>query len=379
MKRIRWSQLVRGMTLAAAASTASLLPGTDSPAAPPGWQAPNPMQRAGYGLSRRSDAMALVAERADAQIRHGFALAEKGAVYSAEANFIDALTLIANALDAERGTREATTALGAGLKALREADDFALAIDQLASPLDLAGTIAAHSTPVLKTVEVTNLTPLRAMQQYYAYAEKQLAAGGGGEPAASLALYGLGRMQGVPGIGTAPDRAMTGPKAMVLHRAALAVDARNFMAANELGVLFARFGQLEESRRLFEQSLAVKPTVEAANNLARVAEQLGQTERAQTARLQALRAGGEPHGTAPRLPAGRPVPTVVWVDVPTFVANAGPEAVHQGAQTVSAERPAPTPPRPNAAPAERPGESNWSIRKALSRIGLAPAESKSKH
>ena len=79
------------------------------------------------------------------------------------------------------------------------------------------------------------------------------------------------------------------------------------------------------------------------------------------------------------LPAGRPVPTVVWVDVPTFVANAGPEAVHQGAQTVSAERPAPTPPRPNAAPAEWPGESNWSIRKALSRIGLAPAESKSKH
>ena len=101
---------------------------------------------------------------------------------------------------------------------------------------------------------------------------------GGHETAASMALYGWARLQNVIG-----DRSNI-PKAVALHQAAVAVDPRNFPAANELAVLMARCGALEEARQLLLHSLSMSERSEIWHNLAVVFESQGQYEQAQRLR-----------------------------------------------------------------------------------------------
>ena len=93
-----------------------------------------------------------------------------------------------------------------------------------------------------------------------------------------------------------------------------AVD-RNFLAANELGVLMARYGQLQEARRLLVHSVQVQPQVEAWHNLAVVHERLGEAD-------LATRAAYERELLAQRMPAPSLASgNVEWVDAKTFAAH----------------------------------------------------------
>jgi len=249
-------------------------------------------------------------------------LAERGAAYSAQAEFIQALKLISQALDQEHGTRFHGRAMSAGLRALREADDFVAGDSDDLQAIDLAHCVAAHRTPLLKNVDTTEITPMDALQEYHTFASQQLAAACGRESAGSKALYGLARLQPVLNVGSEPRRSTAETNAIALHQAALTVDPRNHTAANELGVLLARYGQMEAAQSLLRQSLAVRQTAEAWRNLTVVYQEMGAMDAAGWARRQGeiFAASPSSQDNAPESPKES---MVYWVDAATLARGSG--------------------------------------------------------
>lgn len=247
---------------------------------------PPRVERAVVRTPAARPAMQAVSERALGITQNGAALADRGAFYSARSEFIQALRVVTQALDAQCGDASHSQALAEGLRALSEADDFAPHGSQLEADLDLASIVASHRTPVLKQQDLQSITPLHALQQYYTFAQQRLTAAGEHEPAASQALFGLGRLTALMAERSADDRRLHAPKAMTLFQAALAVDGRNARAAHELGVLYAQFGQLEDARRLLVISVNLSPQKETWHNLAVVHERLGEADLARKARYE---------------------------------------------------------------------------------------------
>jgi hypothetical protein len=77
---------------------------------------------------------------------------------------------------------------------------------------------------------------------------------------------------------------------MVFYQAALMVDGRNFLAANELGVLLARFGHWEDARHVLQFGLSADSQPALWRNLATVHRHLGEHELARLAQVEAGRA-----------------------------------------------------------------------------------------
>lgn len=262
-------------------------------------------------------AMQPVSQRALEISNHAYDLAQRGMLYAARAELIQSLQLVAQALDVQQNTATHAAALSAGLTALDEAQDFAPAAGVHVGPLDVAELTRAHQTPVLKGAD--SVSPVIAQQQYLGFAQSQLARAAGKESVASLTLFRLGKIQMAMAQHQADPQMLHGPQAMAYYQAALAADDRNFLAANELGVLMARYGQLQEARRLLVHSVSIKPQIEAWHNLSIVHERLGEADLARlAARERELLVDHSPRGAAP---SG----SVEWVDAKTFAAAAGGE------------------------------------------------------
>ena len=248
------------------------------------------------------DPMHAVNAQAIREIRHAFSLAQRGAMFSARVELTQALRTITEALDLRDGSRKHTDALKRGFRALDEAKDFRQR--GLAEELDIEVLVAAHRTPVLKESDASRITPLVAVQKYLTYAQEQLVIAGDDQPTASLALYGLGRLQA----DLAVEQEDTLPHALVFHQAAVLVDEMNYKAANELGVLLANYGQYAQARNMLAHSVHVCPQPESWNNLAKVHQQLGETDLARRAANESqLAAGGNRNQGAVR-----------WVDPATL-------------------------------------------------------------
>ena len=109
--------------------------------------------------------------------------------------------------------------------------------------------------------------------------------------------------------------------------AALQVDPQNYMASNELGVLMARYGDLEGAGAQFTHSISVKPQAETWHNLATVYRRMGQPEsanRADQEREKLLAAQRNQPDTAVNAADLAARPTVKWVDAETFAAASTP-------------------------------------------------------
>ncbi len=271
----------------------------------------------------------MIAPQAQAHIDYALNLAERGAVQSAQAEFIMALDLIADAVDADtnNAARAHARAVQAGLTAIEEAKDFVPADTPHNVVINLAQLATTHQTPVLKNIDVTRMARAEALQRYHAYATQQLAFAGGRSAIASSALYGLGRAQCVTTAGAVTRNPLGAPNAMALYQAALLVDPHNYMASNELGVLMARYGDLDSAASQLTHSVSIKPQAETWHNLATVYRRMGQLERADQADrereklLAAPRGIGEPAKDSTDL-AARPI--MRWVDVDTFAATTTP-------------------------------------------------------
>ena len=270
----------------------------------------------------------MIAPQAQAHIDYALNLAERGAVKSAQAEFVAALDLIADALDADTKNTERAhaRAVQAGMTAIEESEDFVPADTPHNVVINLAQLATTHHTPVLKNIDVAHMTRAEALQRYHSYATQQLAFAGGRSAIASSALYGLGRAESVTTAGASSRNPLGAPNAMALYQAALLVDPQNYMAANELGVLMARFGDLPSAADQLEHSLSIKPRVETWHNLATTYDRMGQTEKAQWAEHER-----EKLLAAPRTDALAKDSTDLgartnlrWIDPDTFSATATP-------------------------------------------------------
>jgi tetratricopeptide (TPR) repeat protein len=263
-------------------------------AAPPAARDPQPMPEPEPSMlvlldeaKPRSEQLEGIARQSDRHVRHGFELAGKGAYFAARAEFIAALRLLAQGLDAEYETKTHSQSLAAGLTALQEAEDFVPKGSQLEADLDVPGLIARHRTPALKDVDARSVSPMLALRSYFTFAQEQLAAAARREVAGSMALHALGKLHSACARHKTIRMGAAEPKAMTFYQAALLVFPRNYMAANDLGVLLAQAGAWPEARAALEHSLSIQPQSAGWHNLAVVYQQLGQHELARRASSQA--------------------------------------------------------------------------------------------
>jgi hypothetical protein len=287
-------------------------------------------------------------------------LAGRGADFAARAELIAALRLIAQGLDTEDRTTIHGKALGAGLTALKEADDFLPSGTRLETDLDLPGLVAKHVTPALKESDPAALTSLSALKTYFTYAQEQLARSVDKEVAGSMALHALGKLHEDMANGKGIDIKAAAPKAMVYYQASLIVFPENYMAANDLGVLLARNNHFEGACRLLEYSFSLCRQSSICHNLAVVYDHLGRGDLARQTEQQAayLRQGEQQRRR--QLFAGSS-DQVLWVDENAFAQNNAPASnlpqmtpMVPAAPAVQQAAAAPKPPSPAHQPSGNP-------------------------
>lgn len=273
-----------------------------------------PLMSATAGTAERHPGMDAVASQAIQHVRKGWSLASRGAAYSARAEFLKALRLLAEALDVNEGGRAHSTALAAGLKALKEAEDFA---PRGTAHIDVASIVQSHSTPVLHGQHGDDLPPLAAMTRYHTYAQEQLANVAPGEAVASWALFGLGKLYVALAQQAAPVVAADA-KAMVFHQAALGTCPDHALAANELAVLWARMGRFDTACALLEAAAVRAESPQIWQNLAVVQARLGRHELAHhaTERASELARRSNLRSAAPA--------AIAWVSPEVFAGTARP-------------------------------------------------------
>ncbi len=305
-----------------------------------------------------SESMEKIALQSDQQIRRGFALANRGAFFAARAEFTAALRLTAQGLDDQRNTTVHSQALSAGLTALKEAQDFIPADGKLEGELDLQAIITGHRTPVAKGIPADQLQAMRALKQYFTFAQEQFALAAGQEVSGSMALAALGKTHAALAGKPNPEIIAPEAKAIVFFQAALLVCPKNYMAANDLGVLLAHNGDYTGARRLLEHSVLVCRCSENLYNLGVVYRQAGQLRLAELALEKARLAKAaenarQKHGSLSA--DGR----VEWVDSSALAESADPWWSDPTGSTAMPAAPLRTQPvtTANAAPAAPPGQS----------------------
>jgi tetratricopeptide (TPR) repeat protein len=271
------------------------------------------------GPSDPTPALIAVARQADTHIAQGFALAQRGATYTARAEFLRALRLSVAALDEQRQTVAHWRAMNNGLRAMEEAEEFLSAAAAGHTP-SIETIVAGHQTPILHDESLEELTPSQAMQRYLTYAQDQLAAAAGDLQPAATALYALGKLEITAT--SAEIGSLAAARAAVYFQAALIVNAQHALAANELGVLFAGHGRLEEAKAALLHSVRTAPQVAAWRNLAIVHHRLGEHDLAGRADWESRQVAGA-RQTGRGATEGKPwhdatTPAVVWVDPATF-------------------------------------------------------------
>ena len=270
------------------------------------------------------------------RIEYGSSLARRGAVYGAHQEFVAALRSIAEACDIQQNTgNEHVEQLSRGLMALRETQDFARLNEQLDIGAALSATVSSHRSGVLDAEQVKSMNANTVLQSYFKFAQDKITQACGPYPISSFAFYSLGKLHTMNHKMNVGVDVYDQAKSIVMHRAALVADPNNFKSANELGVILAQSGQLEDAQKILQHGLAVHPTIELWNNLAVVHEQSGDQRLANAARnesqilAQSSRAQTQTHAQ------------VQWVAPETFERNAqaAPVAVDQQTSPQQSQNP----------------------------------------
>ena len=286
----------------------------------------------------RPDRLAGAVRQADLRTRKGVALAQRGLRLSARAEFIQAMRLIADAMDAARNCHVYRQSLARGLTALEESRDLVESGSRIEANRTLAETIAGHETRIVIEPDADAFTFADARRAYLDYAQEQLAAAVSGEPTGSMALYGLGR---------AEESDTDAGIAMTLYIAALAVDSRNFLASNELGVHFARVGDYPAARRHLIASWEDGRQAMTLRNLVTVHKKLGENQLA----TDAARLFASMSKTSTTMGATKP--SVRWTDPATFARTS------ETASPVTRPSVATTTPNANANRPATPPTTSW--------------------
>lgn len=224
--------------------------------------------------------------KAQQHLDYGSSLARRGAIYSAHTEFLKVLFLIARAADASSPGELRTEYLIDGLTALRESEDFSNVAILQGRDTNVHRIAATHHTRVLDANDESWNT-IKALQRYFVYAREKMVDAIGGQPIASQALFALGKLHSMTDELQTVEIELAGPKAVAYHEMALLVDPSNYRSANELGVLLARYGQLNAAKNALLQSLAVNQNSNAWRSLANIHRKLGESRLAQLADTEA--------------------------------------------------------------------------------------------
>ncbi len=229
-------------------------------------------------------------------LEYGKSLARRGAIFAAREEYLHALRLICESGDRQSGTREFTTRLARGLKALAEAEDFFRMSAEEQLRMDLSQVLQSHETRLIAKEQASSLTAIQAMQMYCEFAVEQISQGVGTSVVAGETLHAMGKLMIAASRLNQGGESMHLPKAMVMYQAAMAANPRDYRSANELGVLMAEAGQWRAARDVFAKSLLIHKTSEAWLNIARVHEMLGEKDYARRAQeeYEAMSQKGNP-------------------------------------------------------------------------------------
>jgi tetratricopeptide (TPR) repeat protein len=279
-------------------------------------------------LPPRSEALEMIARQADETTREGMDLADRGASFAARADFIAALRLVAQGLDNDEAGARHSHALSAALNAMKEAQDFLPAAGKTEGELDIPSIVAGHATPLLKNSPPAQLQAMRALKQYFNFAQEQLRLAVGHEVAGSMALGALGKLHASMAEKGNSEMPLPEAKAITFYQAAVLVCPQNYVAANDLGVLWAHKNDYAAARSALEHSVTVCRTVENLKNLSVVYRHLGEArlgdlaaqdaESAKVAEATRQRSGSRSAGGAVQWvgPEALPAPSAQWADVP---------------------------------------------------------------
>lgn len=272
-------------------------------------------------------------------LERGSELAERGALFAARAEFIRALRLATLGGDDAARVRR-SEALAAGLLALDEADDFRPRGTLLDADLDVDSLARSHRTPTIREDCPTSLLPDQAIERYDRYAVEQLTIAGDRRPVASRALHSLSKLYAIAA--EQPQSSLVAPreKGIALGRAAIAVDPDNFLAVNDLAVMYSTVGRREEGVRILAASARRARHPALWENLALLHARLGQPELAAAAHGEAMRLLAT--GMISTQYAGHPVgtgPTIEWVEPSVFAGAPSPAPPATPEQPTTARRP----------------------------------------
>jgi len=284
-----------------------------------------------------------VNEQAMRKLRSSNELAARGAYYAARAELIEVLEMIAEAKDAIHGSVRRSRALADGMRALDEAEDF-VEIARGTGGGDRVATVAtAHETELGKRGMVDGFTPWQAADVYLRFAQLNLGAAVAGEPAGSMALHALGKLDSRMASAADDGGALASRRAFACQQASLLARNDNYLAAHELGVLLAESGHYQDAETVLRQVALQRPDPIVFRNLAHVNRMLGQASTATQIERQAV-----------ALASNRQSPMGVQLVPPATFVGAGEGAPLPAAVASRSMAPAASPARRMAPPMASP-------------------------
>lgn len=228
---------------------------------------------------------------ASTHLSYGKTLARKGATASARNEFLNALAVVAQSRDLRLGGKDHVTALNQAVLALTEAEGLFAKPGSSNLDADVSTAAAGHLSRILDPAMAKQLTRAEALDAYQDFARRNFHEACGRNWLASETFYALGRLHNLLSLADPAQQPCELNKALTFHQAALNADSNNFASANELGVLLARQGQLENAKRLLIHSVTLNPRRETWTNLATVHQRLGETTLARLAADEAKTLG----------------------------------------------------------------------------------------
>lgn len=208
-------------------------------------------------------------------IEYGKSLARRSALEAATEELFSALHVLAQANDRQTQSNQYTSALRAGVTAMKEAQDFMVADPQRQIRMHIDHIIETHETRLIGQTRARHLTATQAMQEYFEFAGQQLGLSGGQNVVAAEALYCLGKLTSIRSMADPNPLNFDLAKAVIYHRASMGADPQNHRSANELGVLLAREGRLSAAEAWLKKSLMISPAAQSWGNLAKVHQRKG--------------------------------------------------------------------------------------------------------
>ena len=236
-----------------------------------------------------------IVELAGKHNEYARSLASKGAILTAQDEYVQTLRLIAQAKDAVAKSERHRQSLTEALVTFKEADDFAAVLAAVPTDSDVKRFISTHRSPVFNQTTRERISAFEALQTYYSFVVNRLSMSLGNNRVASDALCGLAQLQSFQFGTVHTEPTMGAAKSIVLFQASLAADATNSLAANELGVIYTRYGRLQQAKDAFTQSTLVSNRPEPWANLATVYERLGNQQLSRQAidRYHAIKQAGQ--------------------------------------------------------------------------------------